>query len=323
MDWQPNTQSFDDIPSAELPVLVLTLLPSWGAIDMSGDDKKAYLQGQVTCDVVTLEQDRSTLGAHCDAKGKVWSIFRLCHTQDGYSMIQPRSVLEKERTELSKYAVFSKVDISTSDKQLIGVLGNQSDTFITSLFPSQGDVRTSEGQTAIRVSNDRWMILASKDWLQQKLSGDTLTWADETLWTRRDIEQGFPTLSPELQNQHIPQAFNLHALEGISFTKGCYTGQETVARAKYRGINKRMLSTLSGSIGCTVSNADTIEFERSVGENWRKAGDVLAHYQFADGTLIVSAILPNNLDAETQFRLVSSPNDRLVPVTLPYSLDIE
>ena len=323
MDWQPSTQSFNDTPSASLPDLVLALLPSWGAIDMVGADKKAYLQGQVTCDVVTLAEEESTLGAHCDAKGKVWSIFRLCHTHSGYTMIQPRSVITKEQAELSKYAVFSKVDITISDNSIAGIIGAQSHAFVTSLFPTKGDVRTTESATAIKISDDRWMIVAPSAWLQAHLNDDSLTWSDESLWTRLDIEQGLPTLTPELQNQHIPQAFNLQAIGGISFKKGCYTGQETVARAKYRGINKRMLMTLSGVLSTKLTGADNVVVERSVGENWRKAGDTLAFYQFSDGTTLVSAILPNNLDADTEFRVTSSLEDRLTPTALPYSVDDE
>ncbi|MCL9773469.1 tRNA-modifying protein YgfZ [Vibrio methylphosphonaticus] len=323
MDWQPHTQSFNDTPSTSLPDLVLALLPSWGAIDMVGADKKAYLQGQVTCDVVTLAKEESTLGAHCDAKGKVWSIFRLCNTHSGYTMIQPRSIIAKEQAELSKYAVFSKVDISMSDNSIAGIIGAQSHAFVSTLFPTKGDVRTTESATAIKVSDDRWMIVAPSAWLEENLNDDALAWGEESLWTRLDIEQGLPTLTPDLQNQHIPQAFNLQALGGISFTKGCYTGQETVARAKYRGINKRMLMTLSGVLSTKLSDSDSVDVERSVGENWRKAGDTLAFYQFSDGTTLVSAILPNNLDTDTEFRLMSSPEDRLTPTALPYSTDDE
>ncbi len=102
MDWQPNTQAIEITPTTELPDLLFTRLNRWGAIEMTGDDRKSYLQGQVTCDVVSLEQSQSTFGAHCDAKGKVWSAFRLCHIDNGYAMIQPQSALEKELTELKK-----------------------------------------------------------------------------------------------------------------------------------------------------------------------------------------------------------------------------
>ena len=102
-------------------------------------------------------------------------------------------------------------------------------------------------------------------------------------------------------------AFNLQALDGISFSKGCYTGQETVARAKYRGINKRMLATVKGTLPAPVADGDEIVIERSVGENWRKAGDVLATFQYDDNTLLASIIVNNNLEQDVEFRLSSQP----------------
>ncbi len=106
MDWQNTLTPLAVTANDSLPPLMLTHLASWGAIIISGNDKKAYLQGQVTCNVVTLEPTQSTLGAHCDAKGKVWSVFRLFHHHDGYAMFQPLSAIEAELRELKKYAYF-------------------------------------------------------------------------------------------------------------------------------------------------------------------------------------------------------------------------
>ena len=69
---------------------------------------------------------------------------------------------------------------------------------------------------------------------------------------------------------------------GISFKKGCYTGQETVARAKYRGINKRAMYIVSGDCPLALNAQQPITLERSVGENWRKAGELMHCYQFSD-----------------------------------------
>ena len=114
MDWQNKFAPLSLSTTDARPELALAHLSSWGAITMVGDDKKSYLSGQVTCDVVSLAEDSSTLGAHCDAKGKVWSVFRLFHHNDGYAMFQPKSAIAVELAEIKKYAVFSKVDICES-----------------------------------------------------------------------------------------------------------------------------------------------------------------------------------------------------------------
>ncbi|ASU23056.1 tRNA-modifying protein YgfZ [Vibrio qinghaiensis] len=323
MDWQNTLTPLAVTANDSLPPLMLTHLASWGAIIISGNDKKAYLQGQVTCNVVTLEPTQSTLGAHCDAKGKVWSVFRLFHHHDGYAMFQPLSAIEAELRELKKYAIFSKVNISQSQDIALGVMGEQAEQYINTLTADEGEVRLIDGGSAIKISSQRWLLLVSEQTAQQLMTQSEALKVTEETWTRFDIEEAVPVLHQADQNEHIPQAVNLQAFNGISFNKGCYTGQETVARAKYRGINKRAMYILQGNIEQPLSNDQPIMIERSVGENWRSAGQLMVHHTFADNTAIGLVVLPNNLDSETEFRLASQPNTRWFMQALPYSLTDE
>ncbi len=323
MDWQNTLTPLAVTANDSLPPLMLTHLASWGTIIISGNDKKAYLQGQVTCNVVTLEPTQSTLGAHCDAKGKVWSVFRLFHHHDGYAMFQPLSAIEAELRELKKYAIFSKVNISQSQDIALGVMGEQAEQYINTLTADEGEVRLIDGGSAIKISSQRWLLLVSEQTAQQLMTQSEALKVTEETWTRFDIEEAVPVLGQADQNEHIPQAVNLQAFNGISFNKGCYTGQETVARAKYRGINKRAMYILQGNIEQPLSNDQPIMIERSVGENWRSAGQLMVHYTFADNTAIGLIVLPNNLEPETEFRLASQPNTRWFMPALPYSLTDE
>ncbi|PRQ61138.1 tRNA-modifying protein YgfZ [Vibrio sp. V01_P9A10T6] len=323
MDWQNTLTPLAVTANDSLPPLMLTHLASWGAIIISGNDKKAYLQGQVTCNVVTLEPTQSTLGAHCDAKGKVWSVFRLFHHHDGYAMFQPLSAIEAELRELKKYAIFSKVNISQSQDITLGVMGEQAEQYINTLTADEGEVRLIDGGSAIKISSQRWLLLVSEQTAQQLMTQSEALKVTEETWTRFDIEEAVPVLGQADQNEHIPQAVNLQAFNGISFNKGCYTGQETVARAKYRGINKRAMYILQGNIEQPLNNDQPIMIERSVGENWRSAGQLIVHYTFADNTAIGLIVLPNNLEPETEFRLASQPNTRWFMQALPYSLTDE
>lgn len=318
MDWQNTLTSSTVNAEDSLPSLMLAYLPSWGAITLQGDDRKSYLQGQVTCDVVSLLPEHSTLGAHCDAKGKVWSAFRLFHHNGGFALLQPRSAIEVELKELRKYAIFSKVTIEESQDLVLGVMGPEAGNFIDSLSEQRGDVRDVEGGSAVKISSERWVLLLDQpaaDALVHAFTGEKV---DEALWTRFDIEQALPIVEAAAQNEHIPQALNLQALGGISFTKGCYTGQETVARAKYRGINKRAMCLIKGSISAPI---DSLELERAVGENWRGAGQLLAHHVFADQSAIALVVLPNNLEPDTQLRLRDQPEHIWHIQPLPYLLE--
>ncbi|MEF2509864.1 tRNA-modifying protein YgfZ [Vibrio mimicus] len=323
MDWQ-NRFSVINLSSHDpLPELMLTHLTAWGAITMVGADKKSYLQGQVTCNVVSLEEQQVTFGAHCDAKGKVWSVFRLFHHNDGYAMFQPQSAIEVELRELKKYGIFSKVTIAESSDIALGVMGSQANAWIDSLTEQTGDVRRIEGGTAVRISELRWLLLVTAEQAEQYVNAWQGLCVEQALWTRMDIEEAAPVVTQNAQNEHIPQALNVQAVNGISFTKGCYTGQETVARAKYRGINKRAMYIVKGSINAPLSHEEPVILERAVGENWRSAGQLLAHYQFEDGIAIGLIVLPNDLEEGIELRLASQPETRWHIQSLPYSLNDE
>ncbi|WP_375752585.1 tRNA-modifying protein YgfZ [Vibrio sp. HN007] len=319
MTWQNKFTSLTLKENDALPELALSLLSSWKVITVSGEDKKSYLQGQITCDVVTLAEDATTLGAHCDAKGKVWSSFRLFNHNGSYALFQHASGIDKALTEIKKYSVFSKVDIDISEEVILGVTGTLAESFIDKRSTDKGDVRSIDGGTAVKVNEQQWILLlndAEAESITNKFEG---TPSDECLWDLYDIKAALPRVTESQQNTHIPQALNLHLLEGVSFSKGCYTGQETVARAKYRGTNKRAMYLVKGSAHIELKDSD--ELERSVGQNWRSAGEFLASYQFSDNTVYGLVILPNNLEMETRFRLASDPDSSFSFADMPYSLE--
>ncbi|WP_394244069.1 tRNA-modifying protein YgfZ [Vibrio astriarenae] len=320
MDWNTRFKPLTLTANDALPELAISHLTQWGMITMLGDDKKSYLQGQVTCDVVTLASDQSTLGAHCDAKGKTWSAFRLFHHGAGYAMFQPKSAIEKELVELKKYAVFSKVVIEESRDVLLGVIGQAAQSFIDSISDSTGDVRKIKGGTAVKVSELRWLIAINTEQASELFDNTEATLCDNSLWSLLDVKEAYPVIEDFAQNEHIPQAVNLQAINGISFSKGCYTGQETVARAKYRGMNKRQMVIVESTSSEAINAGEAINIERSVGENWRTVGQLLTHYQYSDGRVVGLLIAPNNLDADTQLRLAGTESSLWEVAPLPYSL---
>ncbi len=205
---------------------------------------------------------------------------------------------------------------------ILGVAGVNADAFVSALNEDAGDVRIINGGTAVKVEANRWLLVVTEEAAQALIENSNATLTTHELWTRFDIESALPFVSATAQNEHIPQALNIQALGGISFTKGCYTGQETVARAKYRGTNKRAMYIVKGATSTTL-NDDAIELERSVGDNWRSVGTLLTHYQFSDNQAMGLIVLPNNLDDDTRLRLSSQPDCEWTIAELPYSLDDE
>lgn len=303
-----------------LPALSVIALDHLALITAVGPETLHYLQGQLTCDLISLDQQTSTLAAHCDAKGKVWSILRLFHHQDGIGYTLPVSVMETQMAEIKKYAIFSKVIFSQSEQVLIGIAGDKADRAINLRFRGQTQVRSTQTGTAVQIEQNRWLLAvdaAEADEIIDSLGSKTIL-ADHHLWDLYEIQAGIPSITANTCNQFIPQAINLQLLDGISFKKGCYTGQETIARAKYRGINKRATYILQGE--CVDAPQAGDSFDRQVGESWRTGGTVLAGFKFDDNQGLALVVLPNNLEENSQFRQVDQ-TPTWHKIAMPYAFE--
>ncbi|WP_406705460.1 tRNA-modifying protein YgfZ [Sodalis sp.] len=311
-------------PSSHLP-LTLISLEDWALISLNGPDSVKYLQGQLTCDVASLEADRFSFAAHCDAKGKMFSHLCVFHHQEGMALIERRSVRDSQLAELKKYAVFSKTTIAADDEAvLLGVAGFQAQAALGGLFASVPDAThpvAHHQDTTLLFFNlpaPRFLLIttpAVRDALQHKLEGQAQL-NDSRQWLALDIEAGYPVIDSANGAQFIPQAANVQALDGISFNKGCYAGQEMVARAKYRGANKRALYWLAGKAGHLPVAGDDLELK--LGDNWRRTGTVLAACQLEDSSVWIQAVLNNDLAPDSQLRVRDDAAGALAVRPLPY-----
>ena len=311
-----------------LPLTVIAL-DDWALVTAQGPDSTSYLQGQLTLDVAALAENDHRLAAHCDAKGKMWSSLRLFHDLQGYAYLLRREVREHQLTELKKYAVFSKVSLAADDsRQLTGVAGNGARQALATCFPELPDAdnpRRVAGDTLLLWQGqpaERFLVIAGEPQttaLRQALSQAQT--ADSQQWLALDIEAGQPLIDSAVSGEFIPQATNLQALQAINFKKGCYTGQEMVARAKYRGANKRALYWLLGNGESVPQPGAALELQ--LGDKWRRTGTVLAAVKRNDGQLSVQAVLNNDLDDGAILRPAGDEGAELTPRPLPYSLTDE
>lgn len=314
------------VASARLP-LTLISLEEWALVNASGADHVSYLQGQVTLDVAALADNQHRPAAHCDAKGKMWSNLRLFHRGEGMAFIERRSLRDTQLTELKKYAVFAKVTLLPDDEAvLLGVAGFQARAALAGVFdalPDAGSPVIQQDDTTLLWFNlpaERFLLVttaAKAQELQDKLAGEAQL-NDSRQWLALDIEAGFPIIDSATSAQLIPQATNLQALDAISFKKGCYTGQEMVARAKFRGANKRALFWLAGKAGVVPAANDALEMQ--MGENWRRTGTILAACQLDNGEVWVQAVLNNDLEADTVLRVQGDEGGKLKIQPLPYEI---
>ena len=210
-----------------------TPLTHLGLIQLEGKDARQFLQGQVTCDVMFLSKDNSIFGARCTPKGRTLTNFQLHETcDDKLLMIMHRSLISLVIKDLSKYAAFFKVDLIDAT-ELYAIFG-----LVHIALDHQFDVSSSfsykDGRELVAVAGDHAIDL----W--NELS-DISTVAGYNLWETLNIQSGIPVLQKETSGSFIPQMLNLDHLDAISFTKGCYTGQEVVARMRYLGKLKRKM----------------------------------------------------------------------------------
>ena len=313
--------------SSHLP-LTLISLEDWALVTLNGPDTVKYLQGQVTADIEALAADQHVLCGHCDAKGKMWSNLRLFHRGEGFAYLERRSVLDSQLAEIKKYAVFSKLTIAADNEAvLLGVAGFQARAALTGIFNSLPDAEhpvVQDGETTLlhfTLPAERFLLVTTAAVAEQLVARlhEQAELNDSQQWLTLDIEAGYPVIDAANSGQLIPQATNLQALEGISFSKGCYTGQEMVARAKFRGANKRALYWLEGKAGRVPQPAEDLELQ--LGENWRRTGTVLSAAKLADGTLWVQVVLNNDLEADSNLRVRDDAASELAIKPLPYSLE--
>lgn len=225
-----------------------------GILSVQGPDAKTFLQGQVTCDMNEVTLTQSRLSAHCTLQGRIQSLFRVVCADDGHSgggpcyyLILPRSLLEIALKSLKKYALFSRVTLlDHSDKMT--VLGAQAeDNTLNNLEIDKINVDETRALThnqhtllLTRVPNEQASPKRFEILIPTALS-NTFGNPTDLKWQTRDILAGIPHLCAETCDLFLPHYLNLPALQAVGFKKGCYLGQEIIARMHYKGNIKKHL----------------------------------------------------------------------------------
>ncbi|MDC8832744.1 CAF17-like 4Fe-4S cluster assembly/insertion protein YgfZ [Alteromonas gilva] len=314
-------------------------LETMAGLRLTGDDASTFLHSQLTVDVNKLAQGEVRRTAHCDFKGKSWSISLLAHTSSALVLLGPKAALEATTAQLQKYGVFSKITIAPDEPKYhyFYVAGDaakaQLKTLMTSLPDKALTLSESPAGIALQLDYPAGSLLVGIDSqhlqaFEQSLSQDGIVCYHEAVFDALQIRAGIPWLTTASHvNQYVPQMMNLQALNAIDFNKGCYMGQEVVARTRYLGKNKRaaMVFKLDTAIAAEASSgaaaADgAIQLEKQAGEHWRSGGTILQLAELGEETWIL-AIVNNNTSADDAFRLSTFTAAELIHCDLPYTLD--
>ena len=218
-------------------------LPDLGVIGFSGEDSQTFLHNQLTCDVNAIGTNQSAYGSYCTPKGRVLATFLLWRAPEGYFMQLPSAVREGVQKRLSMYVLRAKVkveDVSTRWSKL-GLYGNGAAGFVERTFGvalrAGHEVAFLPDVTVIRLPIERYEILVApghEPAVLDKLKESAEPAGTES-WDLLDIRAGIPTITTATQEQLVPQTVNLDLIGGLSFSKGCYPGQEIVARMHFLG----------------------------------------------------------------------------------------
>ncbi|GIU25375.1 tRNA-modifying protein YgfZ [Shewanella sp. MBTL60-007] len=308
--------------NGQQPELLFSELTHLGLISVTGEQGRSFIHGQVTTDISSLEQDQWRWGAHCDPKGKMLASFRTFAKGDSLFMMMPRDTLALDLPQLQKYAVFSKAELTdVSDSYLLlGVAGEQAKAWLTAQYGELNDELTLIDSGMIIHDAGRYILVIEQSQADSVIGTIEQPIFDATAWQALEIAAGYPNLGASHQGQFVPQMCNVQAINGISFNKGCYMGQETIARMKYRGGNKRALYIVSGSVSAPLTNDSQLEIALEDGEGYRRAGTIIEAVQ-RDGQVLLTAVLANDTQLNAKLRVADDDQSELTLIALPYSLE--
>jgi hypothetical protein len=230
---------------------VLCDLSHYGLILAVGEEAESFLQNQFCNDVRKVTENLGQLNAYCNPKGRVLAFFRLFKTDDQYFLRMPRSILTDTLNRLRMFVLMTKVTLedASNDLVIIGYAGPKAQQRLQVILgdaPQETDaVNHHNGLTVIRISDTspRFEIYGKCEDVSElwsKLAADA-TPVGSNSWELLDIRDAIPEIVPETKEAFVPQMINLQGINALSFKKGCYPGQEIVARMHYLGKLKRRM----------------------------------------------------------------------------------
>lgn len=225
-------------------------LNSYGLISISGEDAVSFLQGQLTNDLNLLTENAQwQYSAYCNPKGRLLALLQIWKVSDQeFYAVLSKDLIESTIKRLRMYVLRSKVIIEALERTLIGFNSMQS----LSEFNHENiaQIILNNTKTVCRINNDQYILKIADRYIMINAPIENLPSFD-SVWQSHNIADGLPHITADTTESFIPQMINLDLLDGINFKKGCYTGQEIVARMHYLGNLKQRMFV------CEIQNDDS------------------------------------------------------------------
>jgi folate-binding protein YgfZ len=297
---------------------VLAPINNRTVLTITGPDSAKFMQGQFTCNLQEINDKQFRLGACCNAKGRMIANFTIGKHSDEFLMAIDKSLAEPLQAHLKKYKVFFKTDIQASNYVMAGIKGASAAALLTDIVggcPTEdfGQYSFEQGivtQLPYNAGYELWLMPESAEHIiEQLLSKASFT--DSQYWPMNLMSNGLGQLTLENTEAHIPQMLNLAIIGGISFNKGCYTGQEIVARMQYLGKSKRNMYLITvqaeASVGDEIFTADS-----------KSAVGVIINAQTLGLTTTALAVIENK-HTETPLFIAANLGNSVELLSLPYN----
>ena len=296
-----------------------------GVIAVGGADATTYLQAQFCNDIAALADNSAQWNGWCSPKGRLLATLVVWKNSQGYLLQLPRALQAAIQKRMQMFVLRSKVTLrdASADWVRFGVAGANGESMIASVIgtvpATPMSIATFEAGTIVRLSSQRFEIFAREDmalkwWREISLQA---TPVGAPVWDGFGIREGVITVLPETQDAFVPQMANFELIGGVSFKKGCYPGQEIVARTQYRGILKRRMGLVHGK-GVTMPKVGAPVFSQEFGA---QAAGIVANVAPAPGggfdALVVAQI--EALKGGT-LALGALDGEKLMVKSLPYSV---
>ncbi len=305
---------------------IVTDLGYFGLIKVSGSEAEKFLQGQSTNDVRQVTTTHSQLNAFCSPKGRIIVNFRLFQRGDAYYLLLPLESVAAILKRLQMYVLRAAVKLEDySDNLLrIGIAGANSSQILADCFgyapPKEINASfTTDQITVLQVPGiqPRYVIFSETMVELWQYISKTANPVGAATWQLLDILSGIPQIVPATAEEFVPQMVNYAKIDGVSFKKGCHTGQEVVARMQYLGSLKRQMY-LAKIANITLPQAGD---ELYISTDEQNVGKVVNAQVHPDGGVIILAVIKIECVETSAIHLLHQQGAKLQFLDLPYSLN--
>lgn len=313
--WKPVGESFDE---RTIPLMkTIDRIEALGRLKVTGLDAGAFLQGQVTSDVLALNPGDLGTGAFCNPKGRVIANFLIVHDKEGFLLLLASDLVESICQHLQKYILRRQVFLEVPTTGTIGIAKAADLPAILSgqdltLPRAQGVIDTPKGKVIVYAGGGQHVLIIDET--------DTLSFTQgcgDQQFFYGEIERGFPWIKASTRDLFLPQMLDLERFGGISYQKGCYTGQEIVARTHFLGQLKRVLYRGSFSASSEIHEGAPIHLGQ--GGTSESVGSLINQTRDSVGTTHCLVVLQKDQASSSDLRLnaADGPCLNLVPLERP------